>query len=464
MVLKLYNTLGRSMQDFKPLHEKEIGLYSCGPTVYDYAHIGNLRSYVFSDLLRRTLEYNNYQVKQVINITDVGHLVSDGDAGEDKMVKALRRENLPITREAMKQVAEKYANYFIDDLKALNIISPDHLPRASEHIEKDIEIINLLLQKKFAYKTDDGIYFDVTTFGQDRYNQIFNTKVSWDEEFARVTPIAGKKNHLDFALWKFAKPNEDGFESFLGKGFPGWHIECSAMSAEYLGQPFDIHTGGSDHIPVHHKNEIAQSEAAYGKPLANFWLHNAFVRVENGKMAKSLGNTYTLKDLRKYSISPLAYRYWLLTAHYRSPMNFTWEAVEGAQNRLATIKSRVANAPDGGKVREDLRGQFIESINDDLNIPRALAVIPAELNLRGADSISPADEKATWLEFDKVFGLGLAAIKPLELPTEIQSLLNDRETARQAKNWQKSDALRQEIEAKGYIVEDGENETKIKVK
>src|SRR3989338_11419052 len=303
-VLRFYNTLTGKKEPFSPIdpNKKEVRMYNCGPTVYNYSHIGNLRAYVFAYVLRRTLEYNGYKVKQVMNITDVGHLTSDGDDGDDKMVKALKREGKPFTLEAMREVADFYTKAFKDDLTALNIKIPETLEHASDHIPEDIELVQELEAKGFAYKTSDGMYFDTSKFPS--YGKLGNINLKGQLAGARVSVNSEKKNPADFTLWKKSHrqgsgqaDNDIGWESLWGKGFPGWHIECSAMSRKYLGQPFDIHTGGIDHIPVHHQNEIAQSEAAYGVPLANFWLHNEFLKVDGQKMSKSLGNIYTIKNL-----------------------------------------------------------------------------------------------------------------------------------------------------------------------
>lgn len=460
MVLKLHNTLSGRLEDFVPLKPEAVRLYSCGPTVYDRAHIGNLRSYIFSDLLRRTLELNGYAVRQIINITDVGHLVADGDAGEDKMMHALRRANKPLTLEAMREVAEQYAALFQADLKELNVKLPEQFPRASDHIAEDIELVKILLEKGVAYRLDDGIYFEVSEFS--RYDEIFGLKTNSEveAEFARVTSAAGKRNHRDFALWKFSKPNEVGFESELGRGFPGWHIECSAMARKYLDQPFDLHTGGMDHIPVHHKNEIAQSEAAYGVPLATYWLHNAFVQIDGGKMAKSLNNFYTLADLHAHHISPLAYRLWLLMGHYRSPLNFTWEAALGSQTALDRLMDKfVALGEPVGEVNENYRERFLAQLNGDLNSPAALALMS---ELWSDEKVTAADKKATFLYFDQGLGLGMADWQPLKIPAAVQALLEKREAARAAKDWPAADQLRAEIETQGFTIDDTETGAKLR--
>lgn len=374
-------------------------MYHCGPTVYNYVHIGNLRSYVFADILRRAAEYTGLNVVQVVNITDIGHLTSDADTGDDKMVKGLKREGLPLTLRGLKELSDKYEAAFKEDLGKLNIKTPHHFPRATEYLEAEIALVQKLEEKGFAYKLDDGIYFDTGKLPD--YGKLGGlTPIA--EAQARID--ADKKSPRDFVLWKFSADDRLGFESPWGKGFPGWHIECSAMSEKLLGQPFDIHTGGVDHIPVHHNNEIAQSEAAYDRPLANFWLHNEFINVSGGKMAKSEDNFITLKSLEEKGFSPLAYRYFLLMAHYRTPVTFSWEALEAAQNAFNKIKKQVASLPDGGQVNEEYQKQFVDKIENDLNTPQALALLWTMMKDK---DLSPEDKKATAQNFCKVYGLGL---------------------------------------------------------
>jgi cysteinyl-tRNA synthetase len=426
-------------------------MYNCGPTVHDYAHIGNLRSYVFADSLRRMFEYNGYEVAQVVNITDVGHLVSDADEGEDKMTKALKREGKPLSLEAMREVATFYYERFVEDLKALNVELPKAFPRASDHIKEDIELIGALEKKGFVYKASDGIYFDTRRF--PAYGKLGGRADKTAGTGSRIGANPEKRDPADFALWKFNP--KLGWPSPWGQGFPGWHIECSAISAKYLGQPFDIHTGGIDHIPVHHTNEIAQSEAAYGKPLAHYWLHNEFLTVGgDGKMAKSAGNFITLKTLADESISPLAYRYWLLSAHYRSPVRFTYDAVRAAQNALIRLLAAVGSYPDGGKAVPAYKERFLAFVNDDLDMPEAVALA---WELVKDPKVNDADKRATLLDFDRVFGLKLDSAPRVEeetVPEEIKALSDAREGARKAKDWKKADAIRVEIEARGFEVSD----------
>ena len=487
MEINIYNTVTKKIEAFKPLTPGMVGMYHCGPTVYDRAHIGNLRAYVFADSLRRMFEYNTYQVKQIINITDVGHLsgenAGDADVGEDKMTKALIREHLPLTLSAMHDVATRYFMLFIEDLKELHIELPYAFPRASETIQQDIDFIKRLEEKGFVYVTKDGVYFDTTAFAG--YGKLGNNQhVEAEKDVkARIAGNTEKKNFRDFAVWKFAGSNTHnsnntsssnngdsdvthhdsliGWDSPWGKGFPGWHIECSVMSRMNLGQPFDIHTGGIDHIPVHHNNEIAQSEAAYGVPLATYWMHNEFITIKNAKMAKSEGNYITLQTLGDKHISPLAYRYWLLTAHYRSPINFTYTAVESAQKALIRLLSTVSSYPaQGGVISKTYQERFQTYINSDLAMPEAIALA---WDLLKDVRISPADKRATLIDFDRVLGLGIAEVPHMHehdivdqhnIPIEITVLAEARIEARKSKDWVKADALRIEIQDRGFDVID----------
>jgi cysteinyl-tRNA synthetase len=456
----LYNTLSRSKELFKAITPNKVGIYNCGPTVYDQAHIGNLRSYVFADILRRTFKYNNYDVHQVINITDVGHLSSDGDDGDDKMSKALIRLGMEMNLESMRKVGTVYFDKFVADLTELHIELPENFPRASDHIAEDIELIKELDKKGISYTTSDGVYFDTSKFPS--YGKLGNIKVENQKEGSRVAVNTEKKNSIDFALWKFN--SNLGWDSPWGKGFPGWHLECSAMSRKYLGQPFDIHTGGIDHISIHHNNEIAQSEAAYDVPLSNYWMHNEFVLLENNKMAKSAGDFITLNTLLEESISPLAYRYWLLTAHYRSPVNFGFETVLAAQTALIRLMITVRDYPEGGAINTVYQNNFNILINDDLDTPRALALV-WELVKDG--KITDADKRATLIDFDRVLGLNLASLSPVAeepIPIEVQALADAREEARKDKDWVKADALREEIELRGFEIIDTEKGIKIREK
>ncbi len=457
-MFRLYNTLTGRKEEFVPLKKGEVRMYTCGPTVYNYAHIGNLRSYVFADVLRRTLEYNGDKVQQVMNITDIGHLTSDADEGDDKMVKALRREGLPMTLQGLKTVADKYTAAFVEDLKALNIELPSEMPRASEHVAEDIELIQKLEAKGIAYKTSDGIYFDTAKFPS--YGTRGGFKLGDLREGARVEVNAEKKNPRDFSLWKFSK-GEIGFESPWGRGFPGWHLECSAMSRKYLGQPFDIHTGGIDHIPVHHQNEIAQSEVAYGTLLANFWVHNEFVNVGEEKMAKSGENFITLQTLKERGIHPLAYRYYLLQAHHRSPIKFSWKALEVAQKSLWTFLLKM-NTPverfgNSNWSVQTWQEEVNAAISDDLSTPTLIALMH-----EAVQNYNPK-EIARWElvnQIDKILGLGLYELgeelsKEMNaVPEDIKKLSAAREDARRLKDFKKSDELRDQIQREGFEVMD----------
>ncbi len=461
-VISLFNTLTRKKEVFKPLVEGKVGMYNCGPTVYDHAHIGNLRAYLFSDSLRRMFEFNNYTVNQIINITDIGHLTSDADDGDDKMVKALKREGKPMTLLGLKEVADIYTAFFEADLKKLNIEFPTTMPRASDHIEEDKALIQILLDKKFAYTIDDGVYFDTAAF--KNYGVLGGLSNSIDDSLqSRIETNSEKRNARDFALWK-RSTNDIGWPSPWGKGFPGWHIECSAMARKYLGQPFDVHTGGIDHIPIHHNNEIAQSEAAYDTELARCWLHNAHIVIKGGKMAKSSGNFITLDSLTEKNIAPLAYRYWLLTAHYRTQVNFTWEAVGAAQIALFKLYNHFSEYENStrGEIEQKYLEQFVAAVNDDLDTPKAIALL---WQLIKDKKVSGHDKKATLIEFDRVLGLGLSTFKPekekVEIPPEIYALAETREEARKEKDFAKADALRKEIEARGFEMEDTKEGMKI---
>ena len=465
MTIKLSNSLTGSLEAFEPIKSGEVKMYHCGPTVYNYAHIGNLRSYVFADILRRTFEYLEYKVTQVINITDIGHLTSDADTGDDKMVKGLKREKLPLTLNGLKRLADKYEEAFKSDLKALNIEVPQHFPRATNYLKQETGLICRLEEKGYTYKILDGIYFNTGKLAA--YGKLGHlTPLS--EGSARIAADE-KKSSRDFVLWKLSKDGHLGFESPWGIGFPGWHIECSAMSRELLGQPFDIHTGGIDHIPIHHNNEIAQSEAAYDAPLANFWLHNEFVTVTEGpstslgasKMAKSEGNQIILKTLVEKGFSPLAYRYFLLMAHYRTPVSFSWEALKAAQNAYRKLKeffvTLPSNIPTFSRLLE-CGEEFKQALESDLNTPEALAVV---WKLIKDESVPPADKRATLLDFDQVLGLDLEhnEFKIKDIPAEVQKLKEARDKARADKDWQKADKLRKEIEKHGLRAEDTDSGT-----
>jgi cysteinyl-tRNA synthetase len=392
-------------------------------------------------------EYNGYEVKQIINVTDIGHLSSDNDDGEDKMTQALKREGKPMSLEAMREVADYYFEEFKKDIEKLNIESPYKFPFASDHIKEDIDLIEKLNKAEYTYAISDGIYFDVSKFPE--YGKLGNIKFDSNEEQSRIGMNPEKKNQRDFAVWKFNK--DIGFDAPFGKGFPGWHIECSAMSVKYLGSKFDIHTGGIDHIPVHHNNEIAQAKCA-GYEYAKYWMHNAHLNIttENGseKMAKSGGNFITLKTLEEKNIDPLALRYIFLSARYSSPLQFSWEALEGAETAIKRIKDKLGAFPDNGSI---VQTEFNSYINDDLDTPKVLALISDVLK---DETISDADKKATILDFDRVLGLSLSKKIEFVVPEEVKKLVEERDEARSNKDFAKSDELRDKIQSLGYIVSD----------
>ncbi|NQV90741.1 cysteine--tRNA ligase [Candidatus Uhrbacteria bacterium] len=455
-MIRLYNTLTRQKEDFSPIYEGKVGMYSCGPTVYWFAHIGNMRSFLFADVLRRTLELNGYEVKQVMNITDVGHLTGDTDDGEDKMIVAMKREG-----KTSYEIAEFYTRAFMKDLMALNIKSANLYPKATDHIAEQIEMIQSIEKNGFAYKTTDGVYFDTSKLAD--YGRLSGQKLEDKKSGARVE-IGEKQAATDFALWKFSGSENDRdmeWESPWGTGFPGWHIECSAMSMKYLEVPFDIHTGGVDHIAVHHENEIAQTMGAEGVLEANTWMHNEFLTIDHGKMSKSLGNLFTVDQLEEKGFDPLAFRYFVLGGHYRSKLNFTFEALESAQNALHKLQEiiREWDAPEGQCA--ELEDAFLEALNDDLNTSQALAVV---WKLVDAD-IETSAKSRTLLWMDRVLGLRLDTFlgKPLLIPSNVQLLVNEREQARIDKNWDRSDVLRVQIQEQGFQVEDTEDGPVIKL-
>lgn len=448
MDIQLTNTLGRKKELFTPIREGQVGIYACGPTVYDRASIGNLRSYVFADVLRRMFEATGNKVTMVMNITDVGHLVGDGDVGEDKLELSSRKTGMTAW-----DIATKFTELFVQDMGKLNIRTPEVMPKATDHIAEQIAMIQSIEQAGFTYTTSDGVYFDTSKL--ENYGQLSGQKLEEKEGGARVD-VGEKKHPSDFALWKFSPEGEKRhmeWESPWGKGFPGWHIECSAMSEKYLGVPFDIHTGGIDHIAVHHENEIAQTFAARGVLEANIWLHNEFLQVDGGKMSKSLGNTYSLDDLAEHGIEPLAYRLFLLGAHYRSPLNFTWESVGAAQNAFAKLCDICRDLPKpSGEADAESMARFMAAIVDDLNTPSALAEFWNTVN----SDLDPSTKSATLLAMDEVLGLALEDVigRPVVVPEAVQRLLVEREKARAAKDWEQSDELRDAIAQLGYLVED----------
>ncbi len=453
MPLKLYNTLTRKKEIFKPIKEGQGGMYSCGPTVYWYQHIGNLRTYLFSDILRRILEYNGYKVKQVMNVTDVGHLTSDADEGEDKMEKAAAKEG-----KKAEDIANYYWKIFRDDFKKLNIGEPSIWCKATEHIKEQITLIKKLEEKGYTYKTSDGIYFDTSKF--KNYGKLAKLNVEGLQAGKRID-VGDKKNKTDFALWKFSESpgkRQQEWNSPWGVGFPGWHIECSAMSSKYLGKQFDIHTGGIDHIPIHHTNEIAQSECAFGKkPWVKFWMHGNFLTNKEGeKISKSKGGLFTISELEKKGFNPLVFRYFNLTTHYRKQLIFSLENLEAAKNTYQRLKKIISELKEDEDANDKYLIEFEKAINDDLNMPKALQVL---WNL-------VRDEKAegkigTIAKMDEVLGLDLFKKEEIKIPAEVKKLVDERETARLKKEWKRADELRDKIKGKGFGVEDTEKGARI---
>ena len=458
--MELFNTLTRKKETFSPINAPNVGLYSCGPTVYHYAHIGNHRQTLFTDLLKRVLTFNNYKVKHVMNITDVGHLTSDADEGEDKMLKGAKREGKTVW-----EIAEYYTQAFKKDLKNLNVIEPDVWCKATEHIKQQIEMIQKLEKNGFIYEAGGNVYFN-TSKCKD-YGKLAKLDLNAEQQ-ARIETDPNKKNKHDFVLWftksKF-QDQEMKWPSPWGQGYPGWHIECSAMSSHYLGEQFDIHTGGRDLMPVHHTNEIAQSESAFNKkPWVKYWMHNEFlVMGKDIKMSKSDNEGFiTLDVLQKKGYDPLSYRYLLLGTIYRKPMAFTYEALDAAQNAYNKLKQKVLEMIQSPEEGEDTNAEtyieeFQTSINDDLNTPKALAAV---WDMLKNEKLNNNKKYKTLLEFDHVLGLGLAKIDIEELPEEIKTLIEKRDHARLHKDWGESDKLRDEIQAKGYTVKDSKEGTK----
>lgn len=465
MDIKFTNTMGRKKEVFKPIHEGKVGIYTCGLTVYNYAHIGNLRAYVFADTLKRTLLFNGYKVKHVMNITDVGHLSDDADDGEDKMEKGAVREGKSVW-----EIAEYFTGAFLNDLEQMNVILPDVIPKATEHIDDMIEFVKVLEKNGYTYESGGNIYFDTSL--SENYGKLAKLRLNEDKLKTRVGKDEKKKNYFDFALWltdyKWAN-HAMQWDSPWGRGFPGWHIECSAMSSKYLGENFDIHTGGLDHITVHHVNEIAQSEAAYGSKWVNYWLHSDWLITEkNEKMAKSKENFIRLQTLIDKGFSPEDYRYYLLMAHYRSPLAFSFESLESARSTMRKLNKKIIELKKiDDTLNDDIYQTYLEKfsieINDDLNTPRALAVLWEVVN---SNSIPAKTKFALITGFDKVLGLNLERVKEetFEIPEEILEIKAQREAARKQKEWEKSDELRDILIKKGYEVLDTPEGTILKPK
>ncbi|HAE88646.1 MAG TPA: cysteine--tRNA ligase [Clostridiales bacterium] len=451
--MKVYNTLDREKEEFTPIQGNLVRMYSCGPTVYSYAHIGNMRTYIFMDLLRRSLRFCGFKVKGVMNITDVGHLLSDGDEGEDKMQKAARKEG-----KTPWEIAAFYTDAFFKDIDALNVGRPEIIAKATDHIPEMIEFVKGLLEKGYAYEISDGIYFDIGKF--PGYGKLSGQTVDEKEAGARIEENSEKRHPADFALWKKADKNHImQWESPWGMGFPGWHIECSAMSKKYLGEVFDLHTGGIDAVPVHHENEIAQNEALAGKKTVNYWMHGEFMMVDGGKMSKSLGNVYTVSDLEKKGYLPLDFRYFCLNAHYRKKLNFTFEGMDAAhvsyeRLRNALYAHKMSQTATDPAVIEELMKKFKGAVEDDMNIPYALGVLWDAVKLPKSKDVYKLA-----LEFDKVLGLSLDKVtapapEKIDVPADIAALAEARLAAKKEKNWAEADRLRAEIAAKGYAIKD----------
>jgi cysteinyl-tRNA synthetase len=456
--MKIFNTLTRKVEEIKPLKKGEIGMYSCGPTVYGRAHVGNMRAYIFADTLRRTLEYYGYKVTHVMNITDVGHLTSDADTGEDKMQKSAREERLSAW-----DISKKYTDLFFKDEEVLNIKKPHIICKATDHIKDQIELVKSLEKKGYTYKTSDGVYFDTGKF--EKYGDFAKLNIEGLQAGKRID-VGEKRNKTDFALWKFSGEGEKRdmeWESPWGKGFPGWHIECSAMSMKYLGKNFDIHTGGIDHIPIHHTNEIAQSECSTGKRFVNYWVHSDFLVLgEQEKMSKSLGNVINLDTIREKGFEPLEYRYLCLGVHYRKRLIFGEELLKSASNSMQRLRNKILEIKENAKKlsvdklspeSKKYLKEFRESVFNDLNTPKGIAVM---WNMLGEGKLDNSEKYSLLLDFDKVLGLELDKVKKEEvkIDSHMKDLLKKREEFRKLKKWGEADKIRDEILEKGYVILD----------
>ena len=453
--VNLYNTLSRTIEPLTPLTPGIVKLYCCGPTVYNYQHIGNLRTYIFEDVLRRTLKYLGYQLEHVMNITDVGHLVGDGDDGEDKMMVAMRRE-----KKKSYEIAEYYTKIFFEDCAKIGVQRPDVICKATDHIQEMIELIQRIEANGFTYQADGNVYFDVSK--SENYGKIALLDLEKLKAGARIEVDLNKRNPQDFVLW-FTKSKFENqelqWESPWGRGYPGWHIECSAMAIKYLGEVFDIHCGGIDHVPVHHTNEIAQTEAATKKPWVKIWMHGEFLLINAEKMAKSTGNFFKLEDLTLKGFDPMIYRFLCIGSHYRSQLNFTWDILSNAKSAFEKIKSQVINlkteaAGKNDSASPDHLEKFRRAISDDLSMPLALSEVSSVLNSK---DLNASQKLSTLLEFDKVLGLGMNSWQQeeVEITPELQSLLDQRKAARAAKDWAGSDKIRDNLKALGFEVKDG---------
>lgn len=459
MPIRLWNTLTRKTQLFRPQKPGVVTLYTCGPTVYNYMHIGNLRTFVFEDLLKRTLLGSGLRVKHIMNITDVGHLTNDSDDGDDKMERAALTSGKNIW-----ELAAFYTDEFMRDVAALHILPPLHYTKATDHIKEQIALVKKLEKAGHTYRTSDGIYFDTSTW--KKYGVLMGKKhLAGLQKGARVSASDEKRTATDFALWKFSaaegSKRQMEWDSPWGVGFPGWHIECSAMAMKYLGATLDIHCGGVDHITIHHTNEIAQSEAATGKPFARFWMHGEFLQINNTKMAKSQGNFLRIADIRAQGLDPIAYRYFLLQTHYRKQLQFSWEAVEAAAAGLRNLVERLATAPATSKTDPQLIKSITAALQDDLNAPKAIALLWKAVGKKGTVDAHTAE--AIFVADDTYFGLGLRALvatflagatTTLTISPDIQGILDARALARDSRDFATSDRLRDELLARGYVVKD----------
>ncbi len=452
MDIYFYNTLTRKKEQFIPIDKEEIRMYSCGPTVYKDATIGNMRTNIFQDVLRRTLKYNKYKIKHVMNITDVGHLVSDGDEGEDKMIKSAKEMH-----KSPLEIAKHYTKLFFDDLELLNIETPEVICKATDYINEMLEYVKELVKNGYAYETSTAIYFDISKL--DKYPILTNIDIENQKAGARVDIDLEKRSPYDFALWIKAPENHlMKWDSPWGPSYPGWHIECSAMSYKHLGEQFDIHTGGIDLIPTHHENEIAQSKGRCGKIPANYWLHGEYLLINGGKMSKSLGNVYLLKDIIEKGYDPLVYKLFSYSCHYRNKLNFTWEGIEAASKSLERLKNSYQTNLKGedeltsedANALNTIENNFHKAINDDLNMPLAMSFV-----WEAARFEKKSPKVANLLkQFDTVLGIKIDQINIKQIPQEIIELVEQRKTARENKDWNKSDELRDIILEKGYIVKD----------
>ncbi|MBK8383724.1 MAG: cysteine--tRNA ligase [Ignavibacteria bacterium] len=467
-MLKLFNTLTRSKEEFIPINGMNVLMYSCGPTVYNYQHIGNLRTFFFEDILFRVLKYNGYKVRYVMNITDVGHLVSDQDEGEDKMEKSAKQLG-----KSVREIADHYTEIFKRDIGLMNIYPPDVYSKATDYIQEQIDLVKCLETKGYTYFTSDGVYFDTSKFPD--YGKMAKLDISGLKEGSRIEFSEEKKNITDFALWKLSPENEQRqmeWDSPWGKGFPGWHLECSAMSKALLGNHFDIHCGGIDHIPIHHTNEIAQSEACSGEKFVNYWLHGEFLDMGNEKMSKSSGKFVTLQTLMDKGYAPMHYRYFLLMAHYKKKLKFSYEALDAAKSGYNNLSGKILNlrkdissdeAISSSEKKNDFKSRFLEKINDDLNMPEAMSVLWEMLK----DGDLSSNEKINLAyDFDQIFGLGLESVQPEKnetlIPDEIRILLEKRNEAKKNRDFKSADEIRNEIKLKGYEILDTKDGIQIK--